>query len=130
MNARDAAAHAPRAPADEAEARPTVRRAGPFLFISGIAPPAGGDMRSQTEAAIARLRAALEAEGGGLEHMVEVTTYLVSMADFGAYNDVYGAHFSAEGPARTTVAVERLSRPGQRIEMRGTAYLVTSPSET
>lgn len=115
----------------EPDAAPRFRRAGPFVFLSGVGPASLGecDIRSQTAATIDALRAVLEELGGGLENMVEVTTYLVNMNDFAGYNDAYSRYFSPDGPARTTVAVERLSRSGQLIEMRATAYITTEASE-
>jgi 2-aminomuconate deaminase len=65
----------------------------------------------------------------GLENLVEVTTYLVRMEDFVEYNETYSNFFSVDGPARTTVAVERLTKPDALIEMRGVAY-ITENTET
>ena len=49
-----------------------------------------------------------------------MTTYLVDMADFGGYNEVYGQFFDeASGPARTTIAVRELPHPHLLIEMQG-----------
>lgn len=107
---------------------PRLQRAGPFVFVAGVSSRGGGDIRSQTTAAIEALGAALEEVGGALENMVEITVYLVNMGDFAGYNDAYSAFFSSDGPARTTVAVERLSRPDQLIELRGSAYIVTTSS--
>lgn len=112
-----------------AKPEPRFRRAGPFVFVSGIASGGEPDIRTQTAAAIEALRTTLEAAGGGLENMVEITTYLVNMADFAGYNDTYSTYFSPEGPARTTVAVERLAQPDQLIEIRGTAYITVTNSE-
>ena len=50
--------------------------------------------------------------------MVEVSTYLVSMADFGGYNEVYSEFFGYDGPARTTVAVAALPHPQLLIEIK------------
>lgn len=111
-------------------AAPRYRRAGPFVFIAGTGPGGGGDIRAQTVETIEEIRSILASAGGGLENMVEVTTYLVNMADFARYNEAYGAYFSADGPARTTVAVDRLSRPDQLIEIRGTAYIAAPDKVT
>ena len=105
---------------------PRLSRAGPFIFVSGLGALEGQDIRAQTAATIERLRSMLEQAGGGLDNMVDVTTYLVNMSDFAGYNDVYSQYFSSDGPARTTVAVQRLSCSGQLIEVRGTAYIITS----
>lgn len=112
--------------ASESAPSARYRRAGPFVFVAGISAHGGGDIRAQTAAAIEALRAILEEAGGGLENMVELTTYLVNMGDFAGYNDIYSTHFSPDGPARTTVAVHRLARPDQLIEIRGTAYITAS----
>ena len=117
---------------------PHVRRAGDFLFVSGTSSRrpdnsiAGAsadkmgtttlDIREQTRAVIENLRDILASVGAGLEDVVEVTTFLVDMADFGGYNVVYGEYFGFDGPARTTVAVHQLPHPHLRIEIKGVAY--------
>ncbi len=113
---------------------PHVRRAGDFLFVSGtssrradntVAGADGGhlDIRVQTKAVIENIRDILASVGAGLEDVVEITTFLVDMNDFRAYNDVYGEFFEQEsGPARTTVAVSALPGPQLLIEMRAVAY--------
>ena len=125
MNVTVASAHQEGQPVGQS---PSLRRAGSFVFVAGVAPEGGGDIRTQTAAAIKALGAALENVGGALENMVEITVYLVNMSDFAGYNDVYSSFFSSDGPARTTVAVERLSRPDQLIELRGSAYIISTTS--
>ena len=81
------------------------------------------DIRAQTQATIANVRASLVSVGAGLEHIVELTCYLTTMADFGGFNEVYNAHFTGEdGPARTTVAVHQLPHPHYLLEMKAIAY--------
>ena len=58
----------------------------------------------------------------GLEDLVQVTSYLVDMADFAAYNDVYAEYFTESGPTRTTVAVHQLPHPDLLIEIQAVAY--------
>jgi 2-aminomuconate deaminase len=82
-----------------------------------------GDIRAQTRAVIANIGAILAAAGAGLGDIVQVTTYLTDMADFGAYNEVYGQHFDETGPARTTVAVRELPHPDLLIEIAVIAVL-------
>jgi 2-aminomuconate deaminase len=117
------------------DTHPTLRRAGPFVFFSGMGPrladtadvinhsAAALDIRSQTRACIENVRGILGGAGGGLEHLVEITTYLVNMSDFGGYNQIYGEYFSNQGPARTTVAVRQLPHPSMLVEMKGIAYI-------
>lgn len=118
---------------------PHIKRAGDFLFVSGTSARrpdnsiAGAqvdamgttklDIRAQTRAVIENIRDILASEGAGLEHLVEVSAFLVNMNDFGGYNEVYGEFFSAEGPTRTTVAVHQLPHPQLLIEIKAVAYL-------
>ncbi|GAA1602319.1 RidA family protein [Kribbella sancticallisti] len=91
------------------------------------------DIREQTRAVLENIRDILEAVGAGLEDLVSVTTYLVSMNDFGGYNEVYGEFFDETGPARTTVAVHQLPHPQLLIEIQGVAAVPArqpSPHET
>ena len=53
---------------------------------------------------------------------MEISAYLVDMADFAGYNEVYGQFFGYDGPARTTVAVHQLPHPHLRIEIKAVAY--------
>ena len=118
---------------------PHVRRAGDFLFVSGTSSRrpdntfAGAsademgttklDIAEQTKAVIENIRDILAAEGAQLSDLVDVTSFLVNMNDFGEYNRVYGEYYDDAGPARTTVAVHQLPHPHIIIEMKGTAYV-------
>ncbi|TDC70427.1 RidA family protein [Actinomadura sp. GC306] len=118
---------------------PHVRRAGDLVFVSGTSSrrPDGTfagaradamgvtdlDIRAQTHAVIGNVRDLLEAAGGGLSDIVNVTAYLVSMNDFGGYNEVYGEYFDETGPARTTVAVHQLPHPHLLIEIACVAHI-------
>jgi 2-aminomuconate deaminase len=81
------------------------------------------DIRVQTRAVLENIRDLLAEVGAGLAHLVSVTTYLVSMNDFGGYNEVYGEFFDQGGPARTTVAVHQLPHPHLLIEIQAVALL-------
>lgn len=117
---------------------PHIKRAGDFLIVSGTSSRradntiAGArsdefgtthlDIREQTKAVIENVRDILQSVGAQLKDVVEVTTYLVNMNDFGGYNEVYGEYFGYDGPARTTVAVHQLPHPHLLIEIRAMAY--------
>ena len=112
-------------------AYPHARRFGELLFVSGMGPrqpgtdaipggpirdadgnPLDYDVRAQTRAVIANLGAVLEAAGGGLEDILDVTSYLVDMdRDFAGYNEVYAELLGHVGATRTTVAVRALPTP-------------------
>lgn len=107
----------------ETEGSARFRRAGSFVFVSGVGSPESTGIQAQTNACITELASVLEEANGGLENLVEVTTYLARMTDYTGYNDAYGKRFSADGPARTTVAVNQLTYPESLIEMRGIAFI-------
>lgn len=81
------------------------------------------DIRAQTRAVIENIRDILAEVGAGLDDIAQLTTYLVSMNDFGGYNEVYGRFFDESGPTRTTVAVHQLPHPHLLIEIQAVAHL-------
>lgn len=115
-----------------------IRRAGDFLFVSGTSSRRADnsfagvevdalgttnlDIRAQTRAVIENIRDILRSMDADLADIVEVTSYLVNMNDFGGYNEVYGEYFDHNGPTRTTVAVHQLPHPHLLIEIRVVAY--------
>ncbi|MEV0395302.1 RidA family protein [Polymorphospora rubra] len=117
---------------------PHARVAGDFVFVSGTSARrpdntiAGAsadalgtvslDIREQTRAVVTNIGAILAAAGASLDDVVRVTTYLVSMNDFGGYNEVYAEFFDETGPTRTTVAVHQLPHPHLLIEIEAVAY--------
>ena len=117
---------------------PHFRRAGDFIFVSGTSArraddsiagaetgPGGRavlDIRAQTRAVLENIRDILAAAGANLADVVEVSAFLVNMADFNGYNEVYGEFFGYQGPARTTVAVAELPHPQLLVEIRAVAY--------
>jgi 2-aminomuconate deaminase len=118
---------------------PHLRRAGDFLFVSGMSSrrPDNSfvgvevdemgttklDIRAQTAAVIENIDATLKSAGASLKDLVEVQCFLVNMNDFGGFNEAYNRYFeAATGPARTTVAVHQLPHPHILVEIRGVAY--------
>jgi 2-aminomuconate deaminase len=125
---------------------PHVKLAGGLAFVSGTSSrqpddtiagaevDAAGevhlDVAVQTHTVIENIGRILESVGASLADLVTVTTYLVDMADFGGYNEVYGQFFDeASGPARTTIAVRELPHPHLLIEMQGVAVLPEKRTE-
>lgn len=81
------------------------------------------DIRVQTRVVIENIADILAEVGAGLGDVVQLTSYLVSMNDFGGYNEVYGEFFDESGPTRTTVAVHQLPHPHLLIEIQAVAYV-------
>ncbi|MER5648196.1 RidA family protein [Streptosporangium sp. NPDC002524] len=117
---------------------PHVKRAGDFLYVSGTSSRrpdntiAGAeadelgtvtlDIAEQTRAVIENVGDILKAAGADLSDLVQITTYLVNINDFGGYNAVYAEYFDETGPARTTVAVHQLPHPHLLIEIQAVAH--------
>ncbi len=92
-------------------------RVGDMLFCSGQIPldPTTGqvvspELSAQTKKVMENLQAVLEAAGCTWESVVKTTIFLKSMNDFPKVNEIYGAHFVANPPARSTVEVARLPK--------------------
>ena len=88
-----------------------------MMFISGqIALNAstnelvGGDIAVETHQVMRNLHEILEEAGINFNHVVKTTIFLKDMALFAAVNEVYGSYFSADYPARETVAVKGLPK--------------------
>jgi 2-aminomuconate deaminase len=118
---------------------PLAKRVGDFVYVSGTSARradnsvAGAsvdelgttdlDIRTQTRAVLDSIRAILESSDARLEHLVQVTTYLVNMNDFAGYNEVWAEYFDESGPTRTTVAVHQLPHPHLLLEIQAVAYV-------
>lgn len=101
---------------------------GDLVFCSGqiaIDPASGtmieGDVEAEARRVLDNLREVLAATGLGLANIVKTTVFLVSLADFERVNRIYGEHFSAPYPARSTVQVAALPRHA-RIEIEAIAH--------
>jgi len=123
---------------------PHARRAGDFLFVSGIGPRRRGsaeipgvtldaqgrvvdhDIAAQCRSCFDNVQAVLREAGVAWERVIDVTTFLTHLnRDFANYNRVYAEYFAGPGkpnPSRTTVEVTAL--PTQiNIEIKVVAYL-------
>ncbi|KAJ3415030.1 hypothetical protein HDV05_005675 [Chytridiales sp. JEL 0842] len=80
-------------------------------------------IKEQTRAVIQNIEAILKAAGAGLEHLVDLTVFLVDMKDYKEFNEVYNTFFPepVNGPTRTTVAVKQLPNPRLLIEIKAVA---------
>ena len=123
---------------------PHVKVVGEFIYVSGTSSrrpdntiagasvdPMGTtslDIREQTRSVIENIRDILRDVGADLSDLVQITTYLVSMNDFGGYNAVYADYFDESGPTRTTVAVHQLPHPHLLIEIQAVAYIAKESS--
>ena len=100
---------------------------GDLVFCSGqigIEPASGtmveGDIETETRRVLDNLREVLGAAGFKLTDVIKTTVFLISLADFETVNRIYGEHFHAPYPARSTVQVSALPR-GVRVEIEAIA---------
>ena len=123
-----------------------VKRAGDFLYVSGISSrrpdnsfarvsvDATGktvlDIRAQTRAVLENIRDILRSAGAELSDVVQAQSFLVDMADFAGYNEVWAEFFDADPPTRTTVAVHQLPHPHLVVEINAVAYQPLPPAQT
>ena len=99
-----------------------------FLYVSGQIPinPATGELtqesiKHETEQVMRNLNAVLLEAGFEFSHVLKSTIFLSDMALFAEVNEVYGSYFTADFPARETVAVKGLPK-GVNVEISVIAY--------
>ncbi len=96
---------------------------GGFLFSAGQIPlipesmeMVTGSIEDHTRRVMQNLDAVLAAAGTSWARVVKTTVFLTDLADFAAFNAVYGAHLGDAKPARSTVQVAALPR-GAKVEI-------------
>jgi 2-aminomuconate deaminase len=109
---------------------PHARRAGNFLFLSGIGSRSavdnsipglkldemgnkiGHDIEAECHACFANVREILIASGSNWDKIVDVTVFLTDMQnDFPIFNKIYADYFQSVQATRTTVEVRSLPTP-------------------
>ena len=93
-----------------------------LVFASGqiaINPASGNieatDVVGQTEQVMKNLGEVLAAAGASFESAVKTTCFLADIADFAAFNEIYGKYFTGK-PARSCVAAKALPK-GALVEV-------------
>ncbi len=82
-----------------------------------------GDFKAQARAALAALKAQVEAGGGTLADVVKVNTYLTDIRHRADYGPIREEFFGRKMPAHTLVAVAALAQPEFLIEIEAVAVL-------
>ena len=100
-----------------------------FLFASGQVAfnPATGelvltDIQAETRQVMENIKAILEEANLSFANVVKTSIFLSDMQLFAQVNEVYGSYFTANFPARETVAVKTLPR-NVNIEISITAVI-------
>ncbi len=88
-----------------------------MLYVSGqiaINPASGqlvlDNIIKETQQVMNNLKAILEAAGMDFSHVIKTTIFLKDMNQFSSVNEVYGAFFKSDFPARETVQVAALPK--------------------
>ena len=104
-------------------------RVGPTVYVSGMVGVdtvsgqlAGPTIQEQTRQALANCVAIVEAGGGSLDDIAQVTVLLSDPDDFVGMNEAYGEFFASEPPARA-VATLGAVLPGVLVSVMVTAYV-------
>ena len=103
---------------------------GPLLFIAGqVALDADGklvgdgDIRAQATQVLENIRAIVEANGGAMADIAQVTVYVRDIEAFNSISDIRERYFPSDGPASAIVEVSALAWPEFLIEIAAVAAL-------
>ena len=103
---------------------------GPLLFIAGqVALDADGklvgegDIRAQATQVLENIRSIVEANGGTMADIAQVTVYVRDIQAFNSVSDIRESYFPSEGPASAIVEVSALAWPEFLIEIAAVAAL-------
>lgn len=97
-------------------------RSGDLIFFSGVigSRPGGGlaegGVQAETRQALENLSGVMSVAGVAKEDIVKCTVFLANIEDYAAMNEVYGAFFQPDPPARSAVGVAGLPA-GARVEI-------------
>jgi len=102
--------------------------AGNFLFVSGqvaINPLNGelvlDDIKTETKQVMENIKAVLIEAGLDFSNIIKTSIFLKDMQNFAQVNEVYGAYFTEQFPARETVQVAGLPK-NVNVEITVTAF--------
>ena len=118
----------PELPAQAAPHYQSVR-VGNLLFLSGATArnteAEHGDMAAQTDVILKRIQHIVEAEGGSLDNVVKITSFVtdISQEAGAATHQVRTKYFGENLPASTRVQVAGLVEPHLKIEIEAIVVL-------
>ncbi len=95
---------------------------GDFVFCSGqipLVPETGlmveGGIEEQTRQMFANIKAVLEEAGLTFDNVIKTTVFMTDLSQFATFNNIYGAYFPTNPPARSCVEVSALPK-GAMVE--------------
>jgi 2-iminobutanoate/2-iminopropanoate deaminase len=81
-----------------------------------------GSVEEEAELALENLRIILHEAGSSLEKVLTITVYLLDIAEYSRFNEVYKKYFKKNRPARTCIQAGSLPF-NTRVEITATAYI-------
>ena len=95
-------------------------KVGNMIFLAAQTPVvpgtneiAEGGFEGQVRQTFSNLKAVVEACGGTLADVVQVTVYITDISKFSTMNDIMAEYFTPPYPARTTAGAAQLARNTQ-----------------
>ncbi|MEO6233509.1 MAG: RidA family protein [Ferruginibacter sp.] len=92
-------------------------KVGSMLFVSGqvalkpgTSELANGDIIEETDQVMQNIQAILTEAGMGFNNIVKTSIFLSDMDLFAQVNEIYAKYFTADFPARETIAVKTLPK--------------------
>ena len=86
-----------------------------IIYLSGQGPidsqtnqVVHGTIEQETELSMENIRIILEESGSSLSKVLQINAYLLSIREYGRFNEVYKRYFPKEPPARTCIQAARL----------------------
>jgi 2-iminobutanoate/2-iminopropanoate deaminase len=103
-------------------------RAGDLMFLAGqigfdsaTGKPVPGGIKAEARQALTLIKETLTRHGASMSDIVKCTVFLADIAEWPAFNEVYGEFFKKPFPARSAMAVKDLVR-NARVEVECIAY--------
>lgn len=98
-----------------------VYTSGQIALSPETAALVGDNVTEQTEQVMKNLSAVLKEAGSDMKNIIKTTCFLSDIADFAAFNEVYGKYIT-EAPARSCVAAKDLPK-GALVEVEVIAFI-------
>ena len=81
-----------------------------------------GSVEEEAELALENLRIILQEAGSSLDNVLTITVYLLDIAEYARFNEVYKKYFREKRPARACIQAGSLPF-NTRVEITATAYI-------
>jgi 2-iminobutanoate/2-iminopropanoate deaminase len=105
------------------EGKAVLYLAGQVAYDKDGGPAHRGDFKAQAREAFRAIKALVEAQGGTLDNVVKINTYVTDIRYRVDLVPVREEFFGKKGPASTLIAVPALAHPDWMIEIEAVAVV-------